>query len=153
MNDTSSKALYSAILRTKEACMALDLELSALREQLARAIARCAPRDVKAVAYDPDRMTSPPTMEQAQIEHIAKLTYQIGERERDLAVQSSTYDEMVRSIRKMAKKLEPEDLTSTVFIKAFIEGKPNEDIRVELGVSVQTVSYHKTKIYNMIEVL
>jgi len=152
MTDTSSKALYSSILRMKEACAALELELTALREQLSRAIARCAPRDVKAIAYDPNRFSSQPTMEQAQIERIAHLTFQIGERERDLAIQKAAYELSVHSVRLMAKKLEQSDLTSTIFMKAWIEGKSIEAIRMELGVSAQTVSYHKTLIYNSLDI-
>jgi len=153
MTDTSSKALYGSILRMKEAVTALELELSVLKEQLARILKRCGPRDVKAISYEPSKGAPPPTVEQAQIERIAHLTYQIGEREAELVLQSGAYDKAIRSLRQMERKLAPEDITTTVFIKAFLEGKSNNEIRTELGVSVQTVSYHKTLIYNALDVL
>ena len=157
MTDISSKALYGSILRMKEAITALDLELSALKEQLARLLKRCAPKDVKAIAYEPNRSGGMPTLEQAQIERIAHLTYQIGIREEDLATQAGAYDKAIRSLRAMERKLAPEDITTTVFIKAFVEGKPNKVIAAEMGYlgenGFKAIEYHKTKIYNELEIL
>jgi len=150
--DTSAKSLYTSIWRMKLACETLSLEIDALKEQLQNAILQSAPRAVRAVAYEATCASTARLTEMESINRIADLTFQIGERERDLLTQETAYEDAMRLLRRTAKRLETEGLTSTIFIKSFIEGKALETVRTELGVSVQTVSYHKTKIYNMLDI-
>lgn len=153
MNDLSAKELYASLLRQKAAIESLQMELMPLREQLTRLIRQSAPKDVRAVSYDPNKGGSAPTAEMALIERIAHVSFQIGEREKDLLGLKDAYAVTVRVMREVSRKTRTSgELIDTVFEMAFVDGHSNSAIAREIGLGEKAVEYYKTKIYALIQV-
>ena len=151
MTDSSIPLIYETYKRQKLAVSLLENELEGLKRAKERLIASQSPRDVKAVCYDPNKGGNPPLTEEQFFNKLLELTDGIRRVEEDLSEARETYKESLRLIRKTAEELKEEDRTMVVFQKSVIEGKSIQTCAAEMSVSPQTVSYHRTLIYRVIE--
>jgi len=149
-NDISIQVIYCEWRRMKTAVAILETELEGLKKQKERLIATQSPKDVKAVCYDLEKGSGVQMTLDQFFTKVLDITDQIREVEERLRIAKGTLEDSQRMIKKTANDLKDEDRTLVVFQKSVMEGKSIVACAEEMMVSVQTVSYHRGKIYQMI---
>jgi len=147
INDLGLQVIYTEFNRMKTAVAMLETELAGLKRQKDLLIATQGPKQVHAVCYDLEKGGAVPMTSEQFYNKLLELTDAIRLVEDQLVIARSTFDESKRLIRRATTELKDEDRTLEVFQKSVMEGKTLTECAEEMMVSPQTVSYHRTKIY------
>ncbi len=118
-------------------------------KELDQIIKKSGPVNVRAVAYDAVPGVSQIVPDTAILERIQYLTAMISINRSVLEEKRQALREMKKAIQKVADEMGDKELK--VFLAAWFEGKDISVIASEMYLSIQSVKWYKTKIYQKLE--
>ena len=123
-----------------------------LEDQLNVWIRKSGPGIVRAVSYDHESGGRIYIPDETILMNINTLTISLGIEKENLLLLEASFEKQKKLIRDACAKF-PTDTIMQVFKLAWVDGKSNEVIAVEMQYSIQNIKYYKTQIYNLMQEL